>query len=84
MELIQDNFTNPISGQDRVVAYWDGGISVSVSISEQMLDIIFEASTEYLGDHTRGLLGELKAKKMVEMGNIHANHHSFSSHKCIN
>ena len=58
MELKKDNFTSPITGKDRVIAYWDGGLSVSVSISERMLDIIFEASTQYLGNHTKGLLGK--------------------------
>ena len=58
MELQRDNYTSPISGKDRVVVYWSSGISVSVSISEQMLDIIFEAPIFLLGDHIKGLLGK--------------------------
>ena len=58
MELQRDNYTSPISGKDRVVVYWSSGISVSVSISEQMLDIIFEAPIFLLGDHIKGLFGK--------------------------
>ena len=58
LELIKDNFTSPITGQDRVVAYWEGGISISVAISEQMLDVVFSADNKYFGNHTKGLLGK--------------------------
>ncbi len=57
MELAKDNFTTPITGLDRVVAYWTSEISISVSISEQMLDIIFEAPLSFKGNKTKGLLG---------------------------
>ena len=66
LEIAKDNFTTPITGLDRVVAYWSSGISISVSISEQMLDLIFEAPLFYKGNKTKGLLGKLRDETVTD------------------
>ncbi|XP_072046364.1 uncharacterized protein [Amphiura filiformis] len=61
LELQRDDYTSPITGKDRVVVYYSSGISVSVAISEQMLDIIFLVGTRINGQQVqrgvKGLLG---------------------------